>query len=60
MKVKATWEFEVDVSDLDPKFVDVPGFAIELTKREVDSLLEAGELSAEDFEYTVAEGEAEQ
>ena len=56
MKVTATWEFEVDVSDLDPKFVDVPGFAIDLAKRELGYLLEDREISAEDFEYTVSDG----
>lgn len=57
MKVKATWEFEVDVSDLDPKFVDVPGFAIDCAKRELGYLMEDGEISADDFDFVVSEEE---
>lgn len=57
MKVIVSWEFEVDTSDFDPKFVDVPGLAIDLTKREFGSLLESGELSADDFDFNVSEVE---
>lgn len=54
MKVLVTWEFEVDVSDLDPKFVDIPGLAKDLTKQELNLLLTSGELSADDFDYAVS------
>ncbi len=53
MKVRVTWEFDVDTDDFDPKFVDIPGLAKELTKREIDFLLERGLLDADDFEYSV-------
>lgn len=59
MKVIVSWEFEVDVDDLDPKFVDIPGFAIDATKEEVGYLLEHSELTADDFDYTVCEEDEE-
>lgn len=51
--VKAVWEFEVDVEGLDEKFVDIKGFAKDLTQGELKSLLQNQEISAEDFEYEV-------
>ena len=53
MKVVVSWEFEVDVSDLDPKFIDVPGIAKELTKAELACLLKSGDMTVNDFEYAV-------
>lgn len=53
MKVRVTWEFDVDTSDFDPKFIDIPGLATDLTKREIDFLLNGGLLDADDFEYSV-------
>lgn len=53
MIVKATWEFDVDTSDLDPGFIDIPGFAKDATMRELAYLLENKEIAAEDFEYRV-------
>lgn len=53
MKVKVTWEFEADVEDCDPKSVDICGLAKDLTKHELDYSLKHGELTAEDFEYSV-------
>lgn len=55
MIVKATWMFAVDTSDLDPKFIDIPGLAKDLTMRELAHLLETKEITAEDFEYNVIE-----
>ena len=52
MKIKATWEFDVDTDDFDPKFVDIPGLAKDLTKQELAYLLERGLLDADDFEYS--------
>lgn len=51
--VKAVWEFKVDVEGLDEKFVDIKGFAKDLTQGELKSLLQNQEISAEDFEYEV-------
>lgn len=51
MLVKAVWEFEVDIEDLDKKFVDVKELAKELTQREMENLLQNNEISAEDFSY---------
>lgn len=51
MKVRVSWEFDVDVEDLDPKFVDIPGHAKDLAKIELASLLYKNELTADDFEY---------
>lgn len=36
MIVKAIWEFDVDDSGMDEKFVDVNGLCIDLAKRELD------------------------
>lgn len=55
MKVKVIWEFDVDTTDLDPKFVDIPGQAKDLTKRELQCCLDKNELCADDFEYVVEE-----
>ena len=35
MKVKATFEINIDTDDFDPKFVDVEGLAIDLAKHEL-------------------------
>lgn len=51
MIVKAIWEFDVDTEDFDSKFVDIKGLAKDLTKREMENLLQNQELSAEDFSY---------
>lgn len=53
MKVRVTWEFDVDTDDFDPKSVDIPGLAKDLTKKELTYLLERGLLDADDFEYCV-------
>ena len=55
--VIAFWAFEVDTSDFDPKYVDVSSLAIDLTKRELQSLLDSGDFDAEDFAYMVKENE---
>ena len=52
MKIKATWEFDVDTSDFDPKFIDILGLAKDLTQKELAYLLERGLLDAADFEYS--------
>lgn len=54
MIVKATWTFAVDTSDYKPTFIDIPGLAKDLTKRELAHLLRDGELTADDFEYEIA------
>lgn len=51
MKVRAIWEFDVDVDDFDTRSVDIKGLAEDLTKREMESLLKNKELQAEDFSY---------
>ena len=51
MKVRAIWEFEVDIEDLDEEFVDIKGFVKDLTQREMGNLLQNQEISAEDFSY---------
>lgn len=45
--VRVTYDFRVDISDLDPEHVDINGLAIDLTKREVDTL------NSEDFNYRI-------
>ena len=51
MKIRAVWEFEVDTDWLDPTFIDIPGLAKDLTKRELADMLGKGQLTAEDFQY---------
>lgn len=53
MKVKATWEFEVDMEDLNPKCIHVNDLAKDLAKRELDSLIANRDIAADDFEYEV-------
>lgn len=55
MIVKAIWEFDVDTTDLDPEFINIPGLAKDLTKRELQYCLDRNELCADDFEYVVEE-----
>jgi hypothetical protein len=59
MLVKATYvfNFDVDVSDLNPEAVDIPGLAKDLTYGEVDYLLKHNEITADDFEYCLDSGE---
>ena len=53
MRVRAIWEFDVDTDDLDPKCIDIPGLAKDLTKRELAYSLERSTIDADDFEYVV-------
>ena len=50
VKVRAIYEFEADVSDFNPDFVDLEGLAKDLTRREVSTL------KSDDFEYEIVEG----
>jgi len=45
--VQAIFEMEVDVSDFQPGEVDIEGLAIDLTKKEIETL------SSDDFEYKI-------
>ena len=51
LKVKATWEFEVNTEDLSEEFVDIKGLAKDLTQREMGNLLQNQEIAADDFSY---------
>ena len=53
MLVRVVWEFEAEVEEFDDKFVDKEGLAKDLTKREVEWMLQDGQFSADDFEYSV-------
>ena len=53
MKVLVMWEFDVDVEDFDPKCIDIPGLAKDLTKQELASQIINGDLTVDDFEYSV-------
>lgn len=53
MIVRAIWEFDVDVSGMDSKCVDIKGLCEDLTRREVDYCLKHNQLNAEDFKYEV-------
>lgn len=53
MKVKAIWEFDADVSDISSEYIDVEGWAKQLTKDELHSMLIRNELCGDDFQYEV-------
>lgn len=53
MRVKAIWEFDVDVEDIDPKFVDIKGFAEDSARMELKYLLKQGNIETDDFNYEV-------
>lgn len=58
MLVRAVYEFEfdVDVSDFDADSVNIVGLAEDLTRFEVQSMLDGGEITGDDFEYRVLVG----
>lgn len=53
MRVRVIWEFDADVEDIDNKSVDIEGLAIDLTKRELDYQINAGDIKADDFMYEI-------
>ena len=53
MKVRVTWEFDADVEDYNPRYVNVPELAKELTKNELASRILNGDVTIDDFEYSV-------
>lgn len=52
-KVRIIYEFEFDESNVDRKWVDVDGLAIDSAVREMTDLIENGELFASDFTYEI-------
>ena len=53
MKVRAVFEFDVDVSEFDPRDIDIVGLAVDSTKREIDYMAEHGLMNSGEFEYNV-------
>lgn len=55
MIVKATYtfEFDVDTSSMDPKFVNIEELSKDLTKRELDSMIANNEITSDDFTIVV-------
>lgn len=55
MIVKATYtfEFDVDTSSMDPKFVDIDELSKDLTKRELDSMIANNEITSDDFTIVI-------
>lgn len=53
IRVQATWEFDVDISDLLDEYVDAVGLAKDLTKREMEDMLSKCIILADDFSYSV-------
>lgn len=54
-EIKATLvkEYEIDLDEVDVKAVSDPmGYALDLTKRELQSELNGNDISEEDFEYS--------
>lgn len=55
MKVRVLWEFDADVEDLDPAFVDIKNLAKDLAERELAYMMEHQDIQACDFVYEVVE-----
>lgn len=55
MIVKAIWEFDADVTDLDPEFINIIGLAKDSAKRDLQYCLDKNMLCADDFEFVVEE-----
>ena len=53
MIVKIIYELDIDTESFDPEFVDIPGLVKELACNEMRSMIDEGELEAEDFEYVI-------
>lgn len=53
MLVRAIWEFDADVSDIDPMHVNKKGLSKDLAHDALQYYLERGELSADDFRYEI-------
>ena len=53
VKVLAIWEFEVDISDFDPKHVNIQKLAVDLTKKELQHNIDSKGIDVEDFRYTI-------
>jgi hypothetical protein len=53
MRVIVSLEYDVDVEDLDPKFVDIEGFAKDEAKRMLEDDLKNNAFEAEDFDYNI-------
>lgn len=55
MIVKAVYvfEFDVDTSEMNPKFIDIDGISKELTRRELDRMIIDGEIDSSDFDITI-------
>lgn len=53
MKVIVSLEYEVDIEGLDPKFVDIEGFAKDEAKRMFEDDLKNKAFEAEDFDYVI-------
>ena len=53
MKVEFTTAYEVDVDHLDPKFVDIRGFAIDEAKRMLHDDIFFGEATDENFDAKI-------
>ena len=53
MKVKVVWECDIDVSDLDEKYVDIKGFAMDEAKRFfMDEVLNKG-INSDDLDACI-------
>lgn len=53
MKVRAIWEFDADVEDLDPKHVDIYPLAKDLAESELKYMINNHLLTTDEFEFSV-------
>ena len=53
IKVRVSTEYEIDVSDFDPKWVDIEGYAIDCAKQCVAGDLDCTCFRPEDFAYEI-------
>lgn len=57
IKVRVSTEYEIDVSDFDPAWVDIDGYAIDCAKMCMAEDLDSNCFSTEDFTYKIIEQE---
>lgn len=58
MTIRASWDFDVDTSEIDGKFVDIEGMAKDACKRELSKVMVEPDI-AEDFKYEVVTSDPE-
>lgn len=53
--IQAIWEFEADITDINPNQVNTEKLAVELTQKELDYQIKHHNITANDFHYQIKE-----